>query len=163
MILAIIVALGTELDVPPPPPTPAAARPAMRAISAPSELTALLEERWPLANIRRFCTPNRRHWNGWQNLVTGFHRPGCINPALWSGELYEGQSTGYAKISWYGDACDGTAETYSLGVQRGGDYWLLEIGTPASLNTPPIVAPSPDEPRFVHGRHHSNHRSPSRK
>jgi len=150
--LAIALILGLP-PVTAPLTTGQASNAGQKSISSPAELTALLEKRWPLASIRRFCINERRHWNGWQNLVTGFHRPGCTAPATWNGVLYEGQRTGFDKISWYGDACDGTAETYSLGVKRGNDFWLLEIGSPKSFANRPIVEPSPKEARFIHGKH----------
>jgi hypothetical protein len=81
--------------------------------------------------------------------VLGFHRPGCKRPETWKGVLFRGQSTGFGDISWYGDACDGVLESYSLGVQRGEDYWLLEIGHPPTLLRAPIVEPSPREQCFL--------------
>src|SRR5215470_4995318 len=39
--------------------------------NSPEEVTALLEKRWPLADIRRFAIPERRHNDAYQNLVLG--------------------------------------------------------------------------------------------
>ena len=124
-------------------------------VRSPSALTAILEKRWPLPNIRTFCIPKRRHWNGCQNLVLGFHRPGCKRGEAWRGSLYQGIETGFDSIEWYGDACDGTAERYSLGVRRGHDFWLLEIQSIDRLNVPPVVAPPTHQLCFEGGDHSS--------
>src|SRR5262245_39518651 len=36
---------------------------------SPEEVTAFLEKRWPLADVRKFTIPERRHNDEWQNLV----------------------------------------------------------------------------------------------
>src|SRR5262245_59138288 len=37
--------------------------------NSPEEVTAFLEKRWPLSDITKFGIPERRHSDGWQNLV----------------------------------------------------------------------------------------------
>ena len=127
----------------PPRPTRAGVQ-----VTSPQQLSKLLEQRWTLDRIRKFCIPERRNWNGCQNLVTGFHKGQCKVGAVWEGELFKGQNTGFDSISWYGDACDGLAESYSLNAKRGADYWNLEIGSPEGLRAPPIVEPPFDQPCF---------------
>lgn len=92
-----------------------------RAPSA-TEITQLLERRWPLADIQTFCTPKNR-WNPlFQGLVTDGEQK-------WEGELYKGKKTGFDKISWYANVTrGGVASEYSLNVKRGDEYWNLEIG-----------------------------------
>ena len=115
--------------------------------NSPEEVTALLEKRWPLADIRRFAIPERRNNDAYQNLVTvGF-------PKIWAGRLYCDKSPGFDSIEWYA-----TIETihtkdslkgYSLGAIRGRDFWLLEIGDPTSVQKPPDIEPDFRKPYFV--------------
>jgi hypothetical protein len=115
---------------------------------SPEEVTAFLEKRWPLADIRKYAIPERRHNDEYQNLVTaGF-------PEVWSGRLYCDKVTGFDSIEWY--ATIGTRHTkktslneYSLGVIRGKDFWLLEIGSPTSSLQPPNIEPDFRKPYFV--------------
>jgi hypothetical protein len=100
-----------------------------------------LEQRWSLADIRTFCIPERRHNPAYQNLV-------AMNE-VWKGRLYEGVDTGFDRIGWYANIEQGQIHLYSLEVQRGRSYWLLEIGSPESLRAPPRVAPDPTAPHFV--------------
>src|SRR5579862_185308 len=61
---------------------PPNAKPGFRS---PEEVSAFLEKRWPLADIRRYAIPERRHNDEYQNLVVvGFSK-------VWSGRLYCGQ------------------------------------------------------------------------
>src|SRR5262249_33997679 len=104
------------------------------SFASPEGLTSFLEHRWPLADIRRFCIPERRHNPGYQNLVLD-------TPEAWKGRLFENEQTGFDKISWYASVKGGRVVAYSLGVSRGRDFWLLEIGTEESTRIPPTVAP----------------------
>ena len=148
--LALVLLLLTAAE---PTPTRSPHLAPTRVIRSPEELTAALERRWTIENIRSFCIPSRRHWNGCQNLVTGFHKGPCQVAAVWHGELFKGVETGFDRIAWYSDACDGVAETYSLGCTRGRDFWLLEIASPASFGTKPNVTPSPKQLCFEGGDH----------
>jgi hypothetical protein len=81
-------------------------------------------------------------------LVTG----GILE--IWAGRLYCDKTTGFDSIEWYA-----TIETrntkkpllkeYSLGVIRGKDFWLLEIGSPTSVQQPPNIEPDFRAPNFV--------------
>jgi hypothetical protein len=110
---------------------------------APEGLTRLLEQRWSLADIASFCIPARRHNPMFQNLVVD-------SPEAWKGRLYPDQQTGFDKICWYATVRDGRVLEYSLGVYRGDDFWLLEIGDPQTVRTPPQVTPDPSHMRFMH-------------
>jgi hypothetical protein len=107
-------------------------------------MTKFLEQRWPLAAIQAFCIPERRHNNGYQNLVAGFD-----GPVVWHGSLYLGVATGFDKIAWYANTKDGRATKFSLGVERGKDFWLLEIGAEESMKKPPDYLPDPNKPWFI--------------
>ena len=114
---------------------------AVPSITSPEGFTRLLEQRWPLADIRTFCIPERRHNPAWQNLVA--------MGEVWKGRLYQCVDTGFDRISWYADIEQGQVHAYSLAVQCGRSFWLLEIGSPESLRTPPTVAPDPSAPYFL--------------
>ena len=146
--IAILLLLATANSAAGPAPTKSAAK-----VTSPEQLTALLERRWTVERIRRFCIPARRAWNGCQNLVPGFHKQPCKGAAVWHGELFKGKTTGFDRITWYGDACDGVAETYSLDVKRSKDFWVLEIGSPELLGTPPLVEPPTNQLCFEGGDH----------
>ena len=105
----------------------------------------MLEQRWSLANIRSFCVPERRHNPLFQNLVVD-------SPDAWKGRLYPDRQTGFDRISWYATVRGGRLLEYSLGVQRGDDYWLLEIGSPETVGKPPHVTPDPSGAPFVEHR-----------
>src|SRR5208282_3472287 len=62
--------------------------------NSPEEVTAFLEKRWPLADIRRYAIPERRHNDLYQNLVRD-------TPEIWSGRIYCDKSTGFDSIEWY--------------------------------------------------------------
>ncbi|QDV17321.1 hypothetical protein Pan153_19560 [Gimesia panareensis] len=110
--------------------------------SSPAEVTAALEARWSLDDIRTFCIPERRHNPMYQNLVTDVGE-------TWEGTLYENVPTGFRSISWYGTAVDGKLHEYSLNASRGDDGWLLEIGNVKSFAKQPNVAPDPSSQRFI--------------
>src|SRR5208282_4071242 len=115
--------------------------------NSPEEVTALLEKRWPLADIRRFAVPERRHNDQYQNLVTaGF-------PKIWAGRLYCDKSPGFDSIEWYATIenrhTKDSFKEYSLGAIRGRDFWLLEIGSPTSVQQPPDIEPDFRRPNFV--------------
>jgi hypothetical protein len=124
---------------PSPSPTVSAAG-AKLALESPAALTRALERRWPLTAIRTFCILERQHDDRSQNLVAY---------SQWKGVLYPSIATGFDKISWYASTKDGRAEQYSLGVNRGTDFWLLEIGDENTLQAPPEYSPDPNRPGFV--------------
>jgi len=115
--------------------------------NSPEEVTALLEKRWSLADVRKFAIPERRHNDLYQNLVLD-------TAEIWAGRLYCDRTTGFDSIEWYATVENGRAKehslrAYSLQAMRGKDFWLLEIGTPASVEKPPVVEPDFREPYFV--------------
>jgi hypothetical protein len=98
---------------------------AKAAFDSPEVLTRMLEIRWPIATIQAYCTPERRHDDQYQNLV--------MEGIVWKRNLYNHTSSGFDKIAWYANTVNGRAKTFSLGVYRGREYWLLEIGSEASI------------------------------
>jgi hypothetical protein len=114
-------------------------------LSSADAVTAALEKRWSLDAIKTFCIPERRHNTGYQNLV-------AAEGETWGGALYENEKTGFDSITWYGAAVDGKLFHYSLNVNRGDDWWLLEIGNAKYFDTPPDVSPDPSQPHFVGGK-----------
>lgn len=112
--------------------------------TSPEGFTRLLELRWSLADIRTFCVPERCHNPAYQNLVA--------MGEVWKGRLYPRLDTGFDRISWYANVGHGQIDKYSLGVQRGRQFWLLEIGSSESLRVPPQVAPDWTAPCFVGSR-----------
>jgi hypothetical protein len=58
------------------------------------EVTAFLEQRWPLADIRKYAIPERRLAELHQNLVPD-------TPEVWAGRLYCDKTTGFDSIEWY--------------------------------------------------------------
>lgn len=115
--------------------------------NSPEEVTAFLEKRWPLADIRRSAIPERRHNDEYQNLVVvGFSK-------IWAGRLYCDKSPGFDSIEWYATIenrhTKDSLKDYSLGAIRGRDFWLLEIGGPTSVQQPPDVEPDFRKPYFV--------------
>jgi hypothetical protein len=113
------------------------------AITSPASLTQILEKRWPLDAIKQFCIPERRTNPLIQNLVMDAEK-------TWKGTLYEGDKTKFDKISWYGTVRDEKLVEYSLKVQRGNNYWLLEIGSEEALaKAPADFTPDPLLTRFV--------------
>ena len=133
-----------EVSIATPQPTPVVAlsvAEAKVAFDSSDALTKALERRWPLAAIQVYCIPERRHNNAYQNLVAYSPR--------WDGTLYSGVATGFDKIAWYSTTKNRRADEYSLGVYRGNDFWLLEIGDEQTLQTPPDYSPDPNNERFV--------------
>jgi hypothetical protein len=129
-----------------PAPTPPmevglSASEAKKAFDSPQALTAMLEKRWPVAAIQQFCIPERRHDNGYQNLVA--------MGVVWEGKLYENVATGFDEIRWYATTVDGRADLYSLGVKRGSDFWLLEIESEKTVQLAPQFTPDPKRRGFV--------------
>ena len=115
--------------------------------NSPEEVTALLEKRWSLADIRKFAIPERRHNDMYQNLVLD-------TPEVWAGRLYCYQSTGFDSIEWYATVENGrgkehSLKEYSLQARRGKNFWLLEFGSPASVEKPPNVEPDFRAPYFL--------------
>jgi hypothetical protein len=110
--------------------------------NSPEAVTALLEKRWSLADVRKFAIPERRHNNKYQNLVLD-------TPEAWAGRVYCDKATGFDSIEWYATVENGRATEYSLQAIRGKDFWLLEIGSPASVRKPPHVEPVFRAPYFV--------------
>src|ERR1700739_1430711 len=115
--------------------------------NSPEEVTSFLEKRWTLADIKRYAIPERRHNDEYQNLViVGF-------PETWTGRLYCDKSTGFDSIEWYATIeirhSKHSLHEYSLGVIRGKDFWLLEIGSPTSVKQPPNIEPDFRKPYFV--------------
>jgi len=111
------------------------------AFDSADSLTKALERRWPLAAIRTYCIPERRHNDGSQNLV-------AFSP-VWKGILYSGVATGFDRIAWYASTRNGRVDQYSLGAYRGNDFWLLEIGDENTLQSAPEYSPNPSNQRFV--------------
>jgi hypothetical protein len=114
--------------------------------NSPEQVTALLEKRWPLDDIRKFAIPERRHNDEYQNLVPSGQQ-------IWGGRLYCDQATGFDSIEWYANVKNGPSENslreFSLGAIRGHDYWLLEMGSPDSVQKPPDIEPDFRVPTFV--------------
>ena len=114
---------------------------------SPEEVTALLEKRWPLGDIRKFAIRERRHNDGYQNLVT------LGSQKIWAGRLYCDQSPGFDSIEWYATVekvnSKDSLKEFSLGAIRGRDFWLLEIGDPTSVQKPPDIEPDFRKPYFV--------------
>lgn len=117
---------------------------AKTAFGSPEAMTTFLEQRWPLAAIKAFCVPERRHNNMYQNLVKGFD-----GPVIWEGALYQGIPTGLDKIAWFANTKGGRVTNFSVGVERGDDFWLLEIGSEEAVRTPPDYLPDPNSPWFI--------------
>ena len=125
----------------PSPPVVLSVAEAKIAFDSKDALTKALERRWPLAAIRAYCIPERRHKDEFQNLVAYSPR--------WDGTLYSGVATGWDKIAWYATTKNGRTDQYSLGVFRDKDFWLLEIGDEYTLQTRPDYSPDPSQERFV--------------
>jgi len=106
------------------------------------EVTAALEARWSLEDMKIYCVPERRQNPLCQNLVTDVG-------VTWEGALYENVPTGFDSITWYGTAVDGRLHEYSLNASRGDDSWLLEIGNVKSFDRQPRVSPDPSGPCFI--------------
>jgi hypothetical protein len=127
-----------------PTPTPGPVLTAAEAKSAcdsPEAFAKALERRWPLSAIRTYCIPERRHNNRYQNLV-------AYSP-IWEGALHSGDLTGFDEIAWYCTLKDGRVDKYSLGVRRGRDSWLLEIGEERTLQRQPYYEPDFNKEWYV--------------
>ena len=112
------------------------------SFDSPEGVTRSLEQRWSLPDIRAFCIPERRHNDMYQNLVV-------TTPEVWKGRLYADRPTGFDRISWYATVHKSRVQEYSLEAYRGHDFWLLEIGNPETVRTPPQIAPDVSDPSFV--------------
>jgi hypothetical protein len=136
----------------PTPPTPVGLMPgdAKKAFDSPEGLSAMLEKRWPLYAIQRFCIPDRRHDNMFQNLVA--------YGVVWEGTLYNGQQTGFEKIAWYATTKEGRADIYSLGATRGDDFWLLEINSEEYVKYPPHYEPARRVEDLLAARSNGDHK-----
>jgi hypothetical protein len=110
--------------------------------NSPEEVTALLEKRWSVADVRKFAILERRHNSAYQNLVLD-------TPEAWAGRLYCDKATGLDSIEWYATVENGRVKEYSLQARRGKDFWLLEIGNAATVQKPPVVQPDFRAPYFV--------------
>ena len=133
---------STASDFPPSARAAAYSPKATPSFNSPEGVTRLLEQRWSLADIRTFCIPARRHNDAYQNLVVD-------SPEAWKGRLYSRARTGFDKICWYATVRKGRVLQYSLEVYRGDDFWLLEIGSPATVKKPPEVTPDSSAPYFL--------------
>jgi len=133
---------SVETDWPPSARAAVYSQAATPGFDSPEGVTRLLEQRWSLADVRAFCIPARRHNPMYQNLLVD-------SPEAWKGRLYSNQRTGFDRISWYATVRDGRVLEYSLEAYRGKDLWLLEIGSPETVHTPPHVTPDTSEARFV--------------
>jgi hypothetical protein len=122
-------------------PTAVSAADAKAGFDSSEALNKLLERRWPVTAIQAYCTPERRHNESYQNLVA--------LGVVWKGTLHRDIETGFDKIAWYATTIDGRAQEFSLGVDRGKDFWLLEIGSEETMQEPPNFSPDSREPRFV--------------
>ena len=80
-----------------------------------------IEQRWPLSRIKEHCTPDNRTPSGYQNQVLEQYNYGSL--------LHEQARHGLGTIFWYATSQGKRNWTYSVNVQRAGDWWLLEIGT----------------------------------
>jgi hypothetical protein len=123
-------------------PIVASAAEAKAAFGSQEELTRALERRWPISAINEFCIPERRHNDEYQNLVMD-------TKVVWKGVLHANAKTSFDKVEWYATTEDGRALQYSLNVQRGGDNWLLEIGSERTLTRYPHTNPDPKQKWFV--------------
>ncbi|MEM8671801.1 MAG: hypothetical protein AAGG48_30060 [Planctomycetota bacterium] len=121
--------------------TPTPEEESQRDLGTTEGVTAMLEQRWSLDSIRTFCIPERRHNPAYQNLVA--------EGDTWEGQLHPHAETGFDRIFWYATTQDDRLAEYSLNVQRGTDFWLLEIGNLESLKNQPDFEPDPSEPHFV--------------
>jgi len=92
------------------------------------EVTKLLEKRWSLDAIKKFCVPKRRFDPLLQNLVLD-------GEVRWKGALYEKKETTFDEITWYANI-DGDRLSYSLNVRNGKDRWNLEIGNAETMREP---------------------------
>ena len=137
-----------------PPPAAATSTPTSGPPTTPAALAAALERRWPLENIARFCSPERRWWPGCQNLVAS---PMCTDSQekgeVWKGDLFKGAETGFDRIWWYATVCGNRIQAYSLNAKRGEDNWGIEIGTLDTLTVQPQVEPSAKSLCFEGGDH----------
>lgn len=122
-------------------PTGVSAGDAKAGFHSPEALNKLLERRWPVTAIQAYCTPERRHNESYQNLVAF--------GVVWKGTLHPDIETGFDKIAGYATTKEGRAEEFSLGVDRGKDFWLLEIGSEETMQKPPNFSPDSREPWFV--------------
>ena len=114
--------------------------------NSPEQVTAFLEKRWSLDDIKKFAIMERRHNDEYQNLVPSGRQ-------MWSGRLYCDQSTGFDSIEWYAtlkiSRYKHSLKEFSLGAIRGKDFWLLEMGNPDLAQKPPEVEPDFRAPYFV--------------
>ncbi len=124
--------------------TPTPTIDAKTAFGSPEAMTTFLERRWPLAAVKAFCIPERRHNVMYQSLVAG-----SGGSAVWSGTLHRDAQTGFDEIAWYANTKDGRATIFQLGVSRGDDFWRLELGSEESVRTPPDYLPDPNDPIFI--------------
>jgi hypothetical protein len=111
--------------------------------NSPEEVSAFLEKRWSLADIKKFAIPERRHNDEYQNLTIS------DTPEVWAGRLYCDKATGFDSIEWYATTQYGAVNEYSLNAIRGQDFWLLELGSPDTTQKPPNVEPDFRKPYFV--------------
>jgi hypothetical protein len=96
--------------------------------SNPDVIAALLEKRWSQKSIEDYCVPERR-WNPLnQNLVPDGEK-------VWRGKLYEGRPMPFDRVFWYA-SISGNKLEYSLNVEKGKDFWNLEIGNEMTLRQP---------------------------
>lgn len=94
-----------------------------------------LEERWTVERIRKYCQPERRVAQPFQNLV-------CRNNFVLSGELYPSLKAELGEVSWYCGVDSNIPDSYSVNVRRKTnthgltypDHWILDLGEPGFSN-----------------------------
>jgi hypothetical protein len=109
-------------------------------VSSPSQLTALLEARWPVESIKLYCVPETRFnpSDYWDQLYWAYSAT-----EIWEGYLHRGHESEIGQVWWFAVVKTGEVDTVSVNVIRGRDHWLLDLyGQQSSLLRK-------DEPRKV--------------
>jgi hypothetical protein len=94
-------------------------------------LQKYLEERWTVERVRKFCQPERRIAQPYQNLM-------CPNSFVLSGELYPSLKGELGDVTWYCGVDNNVPDQYSVCVKRktnssglsSPDLWVLGSGQP---------------------------------
>lgn len=94
-------------------------------------LQKYLEERWTVERVRKFCQPERRIAQPYQNLM-------CRNSFVLSGELYPSLKGELGDVTWYCGVDNNVPDQYSVCVKRktnssglsSPDLWVLGSGQP---------------------------------
>lgn len=98
-------------------------------------LQKYLEERWTVERVRKFCQPERRIAQPYQNLM-------CRNSFVLSGELYPSLKGELGDVTWYCGVDNNVPDQYSVCVKRktnssglsSPDLWVLGSGQPGFSN-----------------------------